>query len=168
MENQIFSNSIIFSGIGNIFRALSFGTFKTRFKALWDIFSENLHMTLDSQVTFFMDVYPQRATKTRNFQYTLYKDNAQITSWIMISISKNTILTSFSPFSKAWNQSFEWLVDGFSPLPTIALIIWLDFQWIWPFPCPFINWSKHFFARAGWGPPARGDPRARKNASTNC
>ena len=24
-----------------------------------------------------------------------------------------------------------------------------------------------FCARAGWGPPARGDPRARKNASTN-
>ena len=38
MEMFLFSKSIIFSGIGSIFRALSFGTIKTRFKAFWDLF----------------------------------------------------------------------------------------------------------------------------------
>ena len=38
MENHIFSKSIIFSGIGSIFRALSFGTIKTRFKAFGTFF----------------------------------------------------------------------------------------------------------------------------------
>ena len=38
MENHIFSKSIFFSGIGSIFRALSFGSIKTRFKAFWEYF----------------------------------------------------------------------------------------------------------------------------------
>ena len=36
IENHIFFKSIIFRGIGTIFRALSFGTIKTRFKAFWE------------------------------------------------------------------------------------------------------------------------------------
>ena len=55
------------------------------------------------------------------------------------------VLNAFSPFPKAWNQSFDGMLSGFSPLPAIECIIWLDIQWIWSFP----NQSKHFCARAG-------------------
>ena len=61
-QNQLFCKSIIFSGICSIFCALYDGSIKTWFKAIWDIFFENLHATLDSQVTFFMDFCPRRAT----------------------------------------------------------------------------------------------------------
>ena len=57
------------------------------------------------------------------------------------------VLNHFSPFPKAWNQSFDWILSGFSPLPTIECIIWLDIQWIWSFP----NRSKHFCARVPLG-----------------
>ena len=60
-------------------------------------FSEKLHATLDSQVTFCMDVCPKgpRATKARNLQWI------QITNRHMRSITKYMILKSFYPFSKA-------------------------------------------------------------------
>ena len=45
-----FCKSMIFSGICSIFCVLSFCSIKTWFKALWDIFLENLHATLDSQL----------------------------------------------------------------------------------------------------------------------
>ena len=61
------------------------------------------------------------------------------------------VLNPFSPFPKAWNQSFDWILSGFSPLLTIECIIWSDIQWIWSFP----NRSKHFCARV---PPARWAP----------
>ena len=64
----LFCKPIFFSGNCRILRDLAFGSVKTRFKASWDIFSENLHATLDSQVTFFVDVCPRRATKLRSLQ----------------------------------------------------------------------------------------------------
>ena len=45
-----FCESIIFSGVETARRDLTFYSIKTWFKALWDIFFENLHATLDSQL----------------------------------------------------------------------------------------------------------------------
>ena len=63
------------------------------------------------------------------------------------------VQNAFSTFPKAWNQSFDWILSGFYPLPTIECIIWLDIQWIWS----FTNRSKHFCARVlpGRRAPAR-------------
>ena len=63
MENHIFSKSIIFSGIGSIFRALSYGTIKTRFKAFWDIFLKICMRTWIRRLRFFIKFCPQRATE---------------------------------------------------------------------------------------------------------
>ena len=62
MENHIFSNSIFFRGIGSIFRALSFGTIKTRFKAFWDIFLKICMRTWIRRLRFFIKFCPRRAT----------------------------------------------------------------------------------------------------------
>ena len=64
----LFCKSIFFSGMCRIFRDLAFGSIKTRFKGIWDIFFENLHATLDSQVPFLLDLCPRRATKLWSLQ----------------------------------------------------------------------------------------------------
>ena len=133
MENHIFSKSIIFSGIGSIFRDLSFGTIKTLCKAFWDIFLKICMRTWIRRLRFFIKICPRRVTKTRNLQCMLYEDT------VLDSYNKEDykikkqiyVLNPFSPFPKAWNQSFDWILSGFSPLPTIECIIWLDIQWIW-------------------------------------
>ena len=55
----LFCKSIIFSGDCSKSPPPLDSSVKTRFKAFWDIFFENVHATLDSQVTFFLDVCPQ-------------------------------------------------------------------------------------------------------------
>ena len=63
----LFCKPIIFSGNCRIFRDLAFGSVKTRFKAFcMGHFFEHLHAALDSQVMFFMNFCPRRATKVRS------------------------------------------------------------------------------------------------------
>ena len=50
-QNQTFCKSIIPEDFESSRPLLSFASVKTRFKAFWDVFFENLHATLDSQLT---------------------------------------------------------------------------------------------------------------------
>ena len=118
------------------------------FKALWDFFLQKFACDLGFAAyqifcpkgpcgtTFWIHTYKHitwyRESNSNN--KPKYKINKQI-----------RVQNAFSTFPKAWNQSFDWILSGFYPLPTIECIIWLDIQWIWSFP----NQSKHFCARAG-------------------
>ena len=48
---------------------LELGSVRTRFKHFWDLFNEQLHAALDSQVAFLMNFCPRRATKLRSLQH---------------------------------------------------------------------------------------------------
>ena len=72
-----FCKSIIFSGICRIFCVLSFCSIKTWFKSLWDIFYENLHATLDSQLIKY---FAQKAPAGRLSGKT-YDFRRRITFW---------------------------------------------------------------------------------------
>ena len=110
-----------------------------------------MHATLDSQL---MKYFAQKAPAGRLSGYTHTHTYKHIT-WYRESNSNNKskykinkqirVQNAFSTFPKAWNQSFDWILSGFVPLPTIECMIWLAIQWIWLFP----NQSKHFCARPG-------------------
>ena len=107
-----------------------------------------------------MKYFAQKAPAGRLSGYTHTHTYKHIT-WYRESNSNNKskykinkqirVQNAFSTFPKAWNQSFDWILSGFYPLPTIECIIWLDIQWIWSFPNP----SKHSCARV---PQGRWDP----------
>ena len=56
----LFCKPILFSGNGRIVRDLSFGSIKTRFKAILK------KLDFSAQIDFFMNSCPRRATKVRS------------------------------------------------------------------------------------------------------
>ena len=117
MENHIFSKSIIFSGIGSIFRALSFGMIKTRFKAFWDIFLKICMRTWIRRLRFSSNVAPGGRLSHEAYNGCCTKATLKIkrTSRHMRSISKYIIVNSFWPFSNA-----------------LISIVWVNIQRIFP------------------------------------
>ena len=137
-----FCKSINFTGICSIFRDLYFYSIKTWFKALWSLFFRKFACALGFATTVFHGFLPLEGDESRTLQCMLY--NIQRNASSNHKLNKQIyVLNAFCPFPKAWNQSFDGIVSGFFPLPTIECFIDLDIEWIWSFP----NRSKHFCVR---------------------
>ena len=114
-----------------------------------------MHATLDSQATFFHQILPPEgdlATKlyTSDKENNNDNNNEIIFRFKILLIDYLNELIEFSmsfPFYRRLNPLFDELFNKDTTLSIGRRFL--------------------FFARAGWGPPAREDPRARKNASTN-
>ena len=80
-----FCKSIIFSGVESARRDLAFYSIKTWFKALWDIFFENLHATLDSQlIKYFAQKAPAGILREPFYKIFKKKENCEHIKWAML------------------------------------------------------------------------------------